>query len=95
MKPAVAFFAALFLPGFTIGSVLHSKVGYNATEEIIKRTDDIIFNLTMADFEAARFTALTHKEDPSAFPENEMDWNSDGCTMAPDEPFGFDFRPAC
>ena len=48
-------------------------------------TDTLLFSDSMAQFQAAR-----NAQNPP-----ELDWSSDGCTDAPDDPLGFDFLQSC
>lgn len=52
---------------------------------LVKTTDKLLFETSLADF-------LTHRkaQDPK-----ELDWTSDGCTDAPNNPFGLPFQDAC
>lgn len=49
-------------------------------------TDDYLFDTSLAGFGAIR------AEQPYA---DQLDWSSNGCSYSPDEPFGFEFLPAC
>ena len=53
--------------------------------EVTAVTDKLLFEYTLRDFTAAR-----NRHDPST-----VDWTSDGCTSAPDNPFQFPFLPGC
>lgn len=55
------------------------------TPALEAETDRLLFSATLAEFIAAH--------DAQSPPE--LDWSTDGCTSAPDNPFGFDFEPAC
>ena len=48
-------------------------------------TDRLLFNVSMSEFLSAR-----QAQQPAG-----LDWSSDGCSSAPDNPFGFDFAPGC
>lgn len=48
-------------------------------------TDELLFELTLPQFQARR-----HARDPEM-----LDWSSDGCTSSPDNPFWFPFIDAC
>ncbi|MCJ1471238.1 hypothetical protein MMC07_009886, partial [Pseudocyphellaria aurata] len=48
-------------------------------------TDILLFHTPMATFQARRAA-----RDPPY-----LDWNSDGCTDAPDKPLGYNFLPSC
>ena len=54
-------------------------------ESLPQVTDRLLFNTTLPAF-------ITHRDgtDPPS-----LDWTSDGCTDAPDNPFGFPFTDAC
>ncbi|KAK2612087.1 hypothetical protein QQS21_001816 [Conoideocrella luteorostrata] len=54
-------------------------------QDITAVTDELLFSITLPQFEARR-----NKKNPSS-----LDWSSDGCTSSPDNPFGFPFLPAC
>lgn len=54
-------------------------------QDITVVTDQLLFSVTLPQFEARR-----NKKDPST-----LDWSSDGCTSSPDNPFGFPFLPGC
>ena len=45
----------------------------------------LMFHTSLSDFLKAR-----DAKDPSY-----LDWTSNDCSFAPDQPLGFDFRPAC
>src|SRR5699024_6424531 len=49
-------------------------------------TDEHLFEQPLDEFAATRHQA------PHA---DQLDWTSDGCSAAPDEPFGFDFSTSC
>ncbi|GAB2756615.1 hypothetical protein GCM10027174_35760 [Salinifilum aidingensis] len=49
-------------------------------------TDEYLFHTGLDDFAAA------HERAPHA---DQLDWSSDGCSVAPDEPLGFDFTASC
>ncbi len=49
------------------------------------QTDHLLFNASLPEFLEAR-----KKKNPP-----ELDWKSDGCSDAPEHPFGFNFAPSC
>ncbi|GAA0519910.1 hypothetical protein GCM10011581_09990 [Saccharopolyspora subtropica] len=49
-------------------------------------TDTYLFQLSLDSF------SETRERQPYA---DQLDWSSDGCSMSPDEPLGFQFRPSC
>ena len=53
--------------------------------ELEAETDRLLFSVSLSEFLAAR----------DARSPPGLDWSSNGCTSAPDNPFGFDFEPAC
>lgn len=55
------------------------------TPELEAETDRLLFEASIGDFLAAR-----DAQSPAG-----LDWSTDGCTSAPDDPFGFDFLPSC
>lgn len=48
-------------------------------------TDRLLFRVSITEFLSAREA----KQPP------ELDWSTDGCSSAPDNPFGFNFAPSC
>ncbi|KAF2819077.1 hypothetical protein CC86DRAFT_243438, partial [Ophiobolus disseminans] len=52
-----------------------------------KATDHYLFNVTIDQFIAAR-----NAQDGTSM---GLNWTSNGCSVAPDDPFGFDFLKAC
>jgi hypothetical protein len=74
------FLSLLFLR-LTIASPLLSQ---NLTDaEVV--TDNLLFSISLADFEVHR----------AAINPSQLDWTSDGCTESPDNPLNFNFHPAC
>ncbi|RYP37316.1 hypothetical protein DL767_002959 [Monosporascus sp. MG133] len=53
--------------------------------ELVAETDRLLFSVSLSAFLAAR----------AARSPPGLDWSSDGCSSSPDNPFGFDFEPAC
>ncbi|MCI2420577.1 phospholipase [Saccharopolyspora sp. K220] len=49
-------------------------------------TDEYLFELSLDSF------TETRTEQPYA---DQLDWSSDGCSMSPDEPLGYEFRTSC
>lgn len=49
-------------------------------------TDKLLYEMTMEEFQAQR-TSLFHNP--------LLDWRNNGCTSAPDKPFGYNFIPSC
>ncbi|WP_086825330.1 phospholipase [Allokutzneria sp. NRRL B-24872] len=49
-------------------------------------TDDYMFSKSLAEFGQIRLARPY---------DGELDWSTDGCTLAPDRPFGFQVLPAC
>ncbi|TCP41109.1 phospholipase A2-like protein [Tamaricihabitans halophyticus] len=74
--------AALLLAG----TVTFAGAGVAQAESVRQVTDRYLFQLSLAEFGQVR--ASTPR--PA-----ELDWSSDGCSAAPDNPFGFQFTPAC
>ncbi len=73
---------------FFLLSVFQPSISFplDATQaELQVETDRLIFDATMAEFMAAR-----DAQQPSI-----LNWTSDSCSDAPDNPFGFNFEPAC
>jgi hypothetical protein len=54
--------------------------------DIRATTDRLMFTESLGEFARVRGSA----DRPA-----ELDWSSDGCTMAPDRPLGHDFTKAC
>lgn len=54
-------------------------------DSFVQLTDTLLFSTPLKDFLARR-----DAQDPE-----ELDWTSDGCTKAPNNPFDFPFLPAC
>lgn len=71
------------LAGFLLGSGLAQAL---TPEELRVVTDDYTFNRSLSEF------GLIRSQRPYA---DQLDWSSDGCSMSPDDPFGFTFLPAC
>ncbi|KAH3908223.1 hypothetical protein HBI56_191120 [Parastagonospora nodorum] len=55
----------------------------SSLEEI---TDSYVFSISISEFNSNR----NGQVGPA-----ELDWNSDGCSSSPDNPFGFDFKDSC
>ncbi|RYP62620.1 hypothetical protein DL771_009663 [Monosporascus sp. 5C6A] len=53
--------------------------------ELEAETDRLLFSVSLSEFLAAR----------DARSPPGLDWSSDGCSSSPENPFGFDFEPAC
>jgi hypothetical protein len=49
-------------------------------------TDQYLYSTSLADFQTIRAAA------PHA---DQLDWTSDGCSVSPDKPLGYNFLPAC
>lgn len=49
-------------------------------------TDWLLFEASMSQFQQKK---------EECWHDDELIWKDDGCTHAPDEPFGFNFTPAC
>lgn len=60
-------------------------------------TDRLLFKTSMTDFQKIRNTVISNPNDPTAIdvPVGSLDWDSDGCSDSPDNPFSFKFLPAC
>lgn len=58
---------------------------FNIAVNVTQITDHYLFHTSLKDFIKKR-----NKRDPP-----ELDWTSDDCTHAPDNPMGFKFEPAC
>jgi hypothetical protein len=71
------------LAGFLLGSGIAQAL---TPVELNAVTDDYLFNRSLGDFGAVR-SQLPYAE--------QLDWSSDGCTLSPDDPFGFKFLPTC
>ncbi|MGP4018145.1 phospholipase [Saccharopolyspora sp. 5N708] len=54
--------------------------------ELRSVTDQYLFELSLDSF------TETRGEQPYA---DQLDWSSDGCSMSPDEPLGYEFRTSC
>ncbi|KAK7408220.1 hypothetical protein QQX98_009629 [Neonectria punicea] len=70
---------ALALPTGNTDSSLSTRQSANTV------TDQLLFSITLP-----AFTARRNARDPPT-----LNWESDGCTSSPDNPFGFPFVPAC
>ncbi|UGQ09525.1 phospholipase [Yinghuangia sp. ASG 101] len=57
-----------------------------APRDAVATTDRLLFTETLPSFVAIRASA----DRPA-----DVDWSSDGCSNAPDAPFGYDFTKAC
>lgn len=57
----------------------------DAYTNLTQITDEYLFHLSLE-----KFIAKRKKRNPP-----ELDWSSDDCTSAPDNPLGFKFQPAC
>ncbi|KAK4149633.1 prokaryotic phospholipase A2-domain-containing protein [Chaetomidium leptoderma] len=72
-------------------SVLALPAPSEADSSLVQRqtasqiTDQYLYSITLP-----AFTSRRNARDPAT-----LDWNSDGCTSSPDNPFGFPFVPAC
>ncbi|RJQ82923.1 phospholipase [Pseudonocardiaceae bacterium YIM PH 21723] len=55
-------------------------------QQLVKLTDQYLFDTDLDTFLTIR---AGHPHD------DQFDWTSDGCTLAPDRPLGFNFLPAC
>ena len=65
------------------GLFQRGEVASRATAE--QTTDQLLFSTTITNFETAR----NAKNPPT------LDWSSDGCTAAPNDPFDWNFLPSC
>ncbi|CAM3671677.1 phospholipase [Kibdelosporangium persicum] len=54
--------------------------------QLIAVTDDYAFSKSLS-----QFTSIRNNR-PYA---SQLDWSSDACSWSPDNPFGFQFKPAC
>jgi hypothetical protein len=54
--------------------------------QLQQATDGYLFNTSLTDFQALR------AQQPNG---DQLDWSSDGCSDAPDNPFGFNLVKAC
>ncbi|KAK4183933.1 prokaryotic phospholipase A2-domain-containing protein [Podospora australis] len=54
-------------------------------QSAVQVTDQLMFSLTLP-----QFTTRRNNRDPPT-----LNWETDGCTSSPDNPFGFPFVPAC
>jgi hypothetical protein len=97
MKLIPSFLAALAFPLLTSAIIVHPKKQVNATSDLVQITDKLLFQESLSNFVITRQVGLANLTNPSATPPpyNQLDWMSDGCTHAPEAPFGYDFEPAC
>lgn len=93
MKPFVAFLTALAMPWLGVGGALHFKDGSNSTGGIKQRTDDLLFNTDLLEFQWARVESVRAKcnpKDPPCGPychDTDLDWQLDNCSWALDRGF--------
>ncbi|KAK5651777.1 hypothetical protein OQA88_11644 [Cercophora sp. LCS_1] len=71
--------SAFALPTEGASSGLHTR------QTATTVTDQLLFSVTLP-----TFTQRRNAKNPST-----LNWESDGCTSSPDNPFGFPFVPAC
>ncbi|GAA1271947.1 phospholipase [Saccharothrix xinjiangensis] len=76
-----AFAAALATAALLLGSGL-GQAAINAPAV----TDDYLFTKSLGQFSSIKSQAPY---------SDQLDWSSDGCSWSPDNPFGFQFLPAC
>lgn len=64
-------------------------------DECEYKTDQLLYNTSLHDFELIR--AAIVKDEHAPPPENkwDIDWTSDACTIAADNPWTFHFKPVC
>ncbi|GAA2661979.1 MULTISPECIES: phospholipase [Actinosynnema] len=77
---------AVLIPLLAVLALLLGPVTATAQADPRARTDDYLFSRSLADFTALRSAAR---------PGDGLVWDSDGCTLAPEHPLGYDFQPAC
>ncbi|KAG9258808.1 prokaryotic phospholipase A2-domain-containing protein [Emericellopsis atlantica] len=77
------FTTALLAMASTAAALPSMKAAVTPRQSDNEITDELLFNITLPEFQARRGTPST------------LNWKTDGCTSAPDNPFGFPFRPAC
>ncbi|EQL01809.1 p15-like protein [Ophiocordyceps sinensis CO18] len=77
--------AAVFLALASAALAASSAVVPRQAQDLRAVTDRLSFVLTLPDF-----TAQRNRRDPPS-----LDWDSDGCTAAADNPFDFPFLPGC
>ena len=54
--------------------------------QLVTTTDNYLYSLSLSQFSATRNAR------PYA---TQLDWSSDACSNSPDNPFGYNFTPAC
>ena len=59
---------------------------FHSTLKIEAETDRLLYSVTMEDFQEEK-----HSPNHSV----DLDWRDNGCTSAPDKPFGYNFLPSC
>jgi hypothetical protein len=84
MKFSPIIFVAM-LPVVTALPTLDGVKRILARQSLNTIADSYLFSITLP-----AFTAKRNARDPAT-----LDWTSDGCTSSPDNPFGFNFIPAC
>ncbi|RYO85632.1 hypothetical protein DL762_002190 [Monosporascus cannonballus] len=77
-------FLPIFLSAIT-PLALSLPLDIRQSPQLEAETDRLLFSVSLSEFLAAR----------DARSPPGLDWSSDGCTSSPDNPFGFDFEPAC
>ena len=64
----------------------HAPPEFETNPSIEAETDRLLYGVTMEEFQSQRTSPLHSPE---------LDWRNNGCTSAPDKPFGYDFLPSC
>ncbi|MFD9699535.1 phospholipase [Lentzea sp. NPDC059081] len=74
-----------FVGAAALLSLLFTGTSAHAVDAVAV-TDDYLFSKSLSQFTTLR------AQQPYA---DQLDWSSDGCSYSPDNPFGFQFLPAC
>jgi hypothetical protein len=75
-----------FVVTVAVAAALVTGTGTAQAVDIPAVTDTYVFHTSLSSFVQTR----------NAKPYNgQLDWSSDGCSNSPDNPFGFNFLPAC
>ncbi|KAI6778366.1 uncharacterized protein J7T54_000484 [Emericellopsis cladophorae] len=77
------FITVLLIMASTAAALPSMKAAVIPLQSDNEITDEFLFNITLPEFETRRGTPDT------------LNWETDGCTSSPDNPFGFPFLPAC
>ncbi|KAF7561052.1 hypothetical protein G7046_g3097 [Stylonectria norvegica] len=79
-------FAIWLLPAVLGAPVFEDAFpGISRRQSVETVADELLFSITLP-----QFTVRRNARDPAT-----LDWTSDGCSLSPDNPFGFPFQPCC